>query len=228
MAALPTAFPRTVRSYVGRGRLTRGQRRALERLWPVYGVGGNAGPLQLDSLFGRRAPCHLEIGFGMGDVLLDMAAGHPAHNYLGIEVYAPGIGSALRKLHDRQLHNVRLLHGDAMTFLSDRISPASLAAVYVFFPDPWPKKRHHKRRLVHPDFVSLVARALEHGGRVLLATDWQDYADHILQTFSAAPEFINAAGGGFARRPDERPLTKFESRGRKLGHSVYDLEFIRR
>ena len=228
MAAFPTAFPRTVRSYTGRGRLTQGQRRALDQLWPLYGIAAGNAPLCLDALFGRRAPCHLEIGFGMGDVLLHMAMGNPACNYLGIEVYAPGIGSALLKLHDRQVQNVRLLHGDAVTALGGRLPAQSLAAVCVFFPDPWPKKRHHKRRLVQPDFAALVARALEHGGQVHLATDWRDYADHMLATFDAAPEFINTAGQGhFSAHPPERPVTKFEARGRRRGHDVWDLAFIR-
>lgn len=221
-------YPRTVRSYVARGRLTSGQRRALERYWPRYGIEGGTSPLQLEEIFGRRAPCHLEIGFGMGEALLEMATSHPEVNHLGIEVYLPGIGSLLKRVHEQQLHNLRILNGDACELLDRSIPDASFEVIQLFFPDPWPKKRHHKRRIVQPPFAALLAQKLLPGGRLLMATDWQDYAEHMLQVLSATPGLVNTAGPGrYAPRPAERPLTKFEARGQRLGHPVWDLVFVR-
>ncbi len=216
-------------SYVGRGRLTKGQRRALERLWPQFGITAPNQPLELDRLFGRSAPCRLDIGFGMGDGLIEMAAASPQTNYLGIELYLPGLGSTLMKLEQRQLDNVRLIYGDAWRVLSEGIPTGALEAASVFFPDPWPKKRHHKRRLVQPAFARLLADALCAGGRLYLATDWEDYAAHMLRALGETPGLVNAAGDGrFSPRPAERPATKFEARGRRLGHGEWDLVFVRR
>lgn len=215
--------------HVGRGRLTKGQRRALERLWPSFGVAAPRTPLDFDRLFGRRGPCRLDIGFGMGDALLDMAGACPQANYLGVELYLPGIGSALMKLEQGRLDNVRLVYGDAGRVLSEGIPAGSLETVSIFFPDPWPKKRHHKRRLVQPPFSRLIADALRPGGCLYVATDWEDYAAHMLRVLEETPGLINAAGAGrFAPRPPERPTTKFERRGRRLGHDVRDLVFTRR
>ena len=230
MVITVTARPtnRRVRSYVRRsGRITRAQRRALERHWPAYGVDG-AGLLDLDSLFARKGRRVLEIGFGMGDALVAMAGANPHLDYLGIEVHEPGIGRTLAAISGLGLDNVRLLRGDAVEVLSRRIPDASLFGVLLFFPDPWPKKRHHKRRLVQPDFVRLVAAKLEAGGRFHLATDWQEYAEHMLAVLEAAPDLENLAGPGhYAQRPADRPETKFEQRGERLGYSVWDLLFAR-
>jgi tRNA (guanine-N7-)-methyltransferase len=223
-----TAAPRTVRSYAARGRLTKGQRRAVETLWPRYGIEAGSAPLNLDEVFGRDAPRRMEIGYGMGDTLITMAAADPDRDYLGVEIYPPGIGSVLKKIEAAQLHNIRLLWGDAAQLLSTLIPAASLEAVYIYFPDPWPKKRHHKRRLVQPPLARLLAERLAPGGRLHLATDWEDYALHMLEVLGATPGLVNTAGaGGFAQRPAERPLTKFERRGQRLGHGVWDLVFTR-
>ncbi len=208
-----------IRSYVRRGRLTRAQKRALEALWPRYGVEGVYDP---DALFGRQAPRHMEIGFGMGEALVAMARAHPDWDFLGVEVYRPGIGSLLRQLHAEGLTNVRVFGEDAGTVLA-HLPEACLDGVYLFFPDPWPKRRHHKRRLVQPPFVAQVASRLRPGGRFLLATDWEDYALHMLEVLEASPLLRNLAGTGFAPRPDLRPVTKFERRAGR----VWDLAYAR-
>ena len=222
------APPRTVHSYAARGRLTKSQRRALETLWPRYGVEADTGPLDLQELFGRHAPRRMEIGYGMGDALVAMAGANPDSDYIGVEIYPPGIGSTLKKIDAAQLHNVRLLWGDATRVISTFIPSASLETAYIFFPDPWPKKRHHKRRLVQPSLARMLAGCLEPGGQLHLATDWEDYAAHILDVLGATPGLINSAGAGcYAQRPPARPQTKFEQRGQRLGHGVWDMVFTR-
>jgi tRNA (guanine-N7-)-methyltransferase len=228
VASVTTAAPRAVHSYAARGRLTKAQRRAVETLWPRYGIEAGSAPLNLDEVFGRDAPRRMEIGYGMGDALITMAAADPDRDYLGVEIYPPGIGSVLKKIDAAQLHNIRLLWGDATQILSTQIPAAALEAVYIYFPDPWPKKRHHKRRLVQPPLARLLADRLAPGGRLHLATDWEDYALHMLEVLGATPGLVNTAGAArFAQRPAERPLTKFERRGQRLGHGVWDLVFTR-
>ncbi|HEU5398631.1 MAG TPA: tRNA (guanosine(46)-N7)-methyltransferase TrmB [Gammaproteobacteria bacterium] len=206
--------------------MTTAQHRALEGLLPKYGVPD--GPLDLAALFGRDARCTLEIGFGSGDALLELAQRHPDEDFLGVEVHRPGVGRLLLNLEAAGAHNVRLACEDAVEFLGKRVSAAALDAALIYFPDPWPKKRHHKRRLLQPEFVSLLAEKLKAGGRLHFATDWEDYARHALKVLSAAPEFRNAAAtGGYTPRPAERPPTRFERRGLRLGHAVFDLVFLR-
>jgi tRNA (guanine-N7-)-methyltransferase len=205
--------------------MTPAQHRALTALWPQYGL---EPPVDLDAAFGRRAPRHLEIGFGNGDALLAMAGAHAENDYLGIEVYRPGIGSLLGRAAERGLGNLRVLQADAVEALSHIIPDAALAAVYILFPDPWPKKRHHKRRLIQAPLVALLAKKLALGGRVSIATDWAPYATQVLEVMGASSSFINLAGPNrFAQRPAERPSTRFELRGRRLGHVVHDLIFER-
>ncbi len=226
---LPSSPRRAIRSFVRRaGRITAAQRRALIELWPRYGIEPGETPLDFAALFQKSAPLIVEIGFGNGEALAAMAAAHPENNYLGIEVHRPGIGGLLLKLESGALTNVRLLEGDAKEVLALRVPPGSVQAVHVFFPDPWPKKRHHKRRLVQTDFIELIRRALTAGGYFHLATDWQEYAEHMLALLSQTPSFENTAGAGcYAPRPEYRPLTKFERRGQRLGHDVWDLIFRR-
>ncbi len=220
---------RAIRSYVRReGRITKAQRRALRELWRRYGVDLAQEPIDFAALFGRRAPVMLEIGFGNGEALCELARTHPQNDYVGIEVYRPGIGSLLLKLETLMLRNVRVICGDADKVFAEHVPAASLDAVYLFFPDPWPKKRHHKRRLIQPDFVARVARRLRPDGCVHIATDWQDYAEHALAVASQTPELENTAGQhDYVSRPDERLLTRFERRGQALGHQVWDLVFRR-
>ncbi len=227
----PTAKPpRTVRSYVLRqGRMTPAQREALDTLWGRYGVNLTDTALDLDALFGRHAPHALEIGFGMGDALAAMAQAHPEQDYLGIEVHRPGVGSLLRQIEQQGLSNVRVMCTDAVQVLEQQIPDNSLDAVHLFFPDPWPKHRHHKRRLVQATFVSLIAQKLKPGACFHFATDWQEYGEQVMQLLSNALEFVNASGAGnYSPRPDYRPLTKFERRGQRLGHQVWDLVFYKR
>ena len=219
---------RKIRSFVRReGRMTRAQHGALERLRTSYLIGGN--DLQdLDGVFGRRASRVLEIGFGMGDALAVMAKANPFCDYLGVEVHRPGVGSLLLKLEKDAIANVRIICADAVEVLQYQLPDTSLDGVHLFFPDPWPKKRHHKRRIVQGDFAELVRRKLVPSGIFHMATDWEDYARQMLEVMEAAPGYMNAAGiGEFAPRPPERPLTKFEKRGQHLGHDVWDLVFIR-
>ncbi len=222
-----TATRRSIRSFVHRsGRLTRAQRRALDTLWPRYGADA-AEAMDPGALFDRRGPLMLEVGFGMGDALVAMAAAHPERNYLGVEVYPPGIGSALLKVDAGALANVRLVRADVMDVLRS-LKNDSLDGVLVFFPDPWPKKRHHKRRLVQTPFVDLVCDKLVIGGTFELATDWAPYAVDMLALIDGHSCFLNLAGKGhFAPRPAERPVTKFQRRGERLGHAIFDLVFQR-
>lgn len=193
----------------------------------TIGVPYRAANVDLDALFGRPAPRILEIGFGMGETSAAIAASHPENDYLGIEVHTPGVGSLCKLVAELGLHNQRIIQHDAVEVLRDMIAPASLAGVHIFFPDPWPKKRHHKRRLLQPPFVALLASRLQPGGIVHCATDWQDYAQQMLTVLSAEVLFENTATG-FAPRPEDRPQTKFEQRGLRLGNGVWDLVFRRR
>jgi tRNA (guanine-N7-)-methyltransferase len=216
-----------VRTYVLRqGRLTEAQRRARDELMPRFGVPYTREQLDLARLFGRDSPKILEIGFGMGETTALIAASHPDIDYLAIEVHTPGVGSLLARIARDGLTNVRVIQHDAVEVLRDMIAPGSLDGVHVFFPDPWPKKRHHKRRLIQPAFVSLLAARMRAGAYLHIATDWEDYAQQILEVLSGDPLFANTAAG-YARRPEHRPLTKFESRGLKLGHAVWDVLFRR-
>lgn len=223
------ASNRPVRSFVRRSaRMTAAQRAAIECRWPTYGLEAE-GVLDLDAVFGRRAPRTMEIGFGNGETMVNLAEAHPERDYLGIDVYEPGIGRLLAAIAQRQIANVRLLRADAVDVMRDHIAPTSLSAVLLLFPDPWPKKRHHKRRLIQADFVKLVATRLEPGGRFCLATDWQNYAEHMLAILEAEESLVNLAGkGNFCVERADRPETKFERRGRRLGHEVWDLRFERR
>ena len=203
------------------------QNRALEVFWPRFGVDFSTATIDWHRLFGRDAPRVLEIGFGMGETTAAIAANQPETDYLGIEVHGPGVGSLLRLIDARQLRNVRVVRHDAVDVLTSMIPENSLAGIHVFFPDPWPKLRHRKRRLLQPAFVQLAACRLSANGYFHVATDWEDYALQILDVLSAETSLRNTAEG-FAPRPAHRPLTKFEQRGLKLGHRVWDLVFTRR
>ncbi|EAR22852.1 tRNA (guanosine(46)-N7)-methyltransferase TrmB [Nitrococcus mobilis] len=221
---------RRVRSFVRReGRLTRGQARTLARLFTRYGLECGDERLDPQALFGPRIPMILDIGFGSGEALAELAARYPQQGYLGIEVYRPGMGQLLRRLELEAIDNVRLVCADAVEIMRHNIADSTLAGIQVFFPDPWPKQRHHKRRLVQPDWVALAACKLIAGGFLRLATDWQDYAEHMLAVVERSARFINTAGPGqFAPGPGDRPATRFERRGRDKGHGVWDLLFVRR
>jgi tRNA (guanine-N7-)-methyltransferase len=220
---------RRIRSYVLRaGRMTDGQQRALQQGWPRWGLEYGEGTLDFDAAFGRAGPRILEIGFGMGLSLLEMARDAPATNFIGVEVHNPGVGKLLHGMQERGVDNIRIYCHDAVEVLRDCIPDDSLDAVHIYFPDPWHKKRHHKRRLVQPAFVALVAGKLKPGGILHLATDWENYAEQMMAVLTAAPGLSNTCGDGrFAPRPEYRPLTKFELRGERLGHGVWDLIFTR-
>jgi tRNA (guanine-N7-)-methyltransferase len=216
-----------IRSYVLRqGRFSPAQQRAYEELMPRFGLPYDARSLDFATVFGRSAPVVAEIGFGMGETTARIAAENPGVDYLAIEVHTPGVGSLLKQIHEQALTNVRLVQHDAVEVLREMIPEGSLAGIHVFFPDPWPKKRHHKRRLVQPALAALAASRLAPGGYLHLATDWQEYAEHVLAVLSATPGLRNTAPG-FAPRPATRPETKFERRGIKLGHGVWDVVFER-
>jgi len=225
----PRAHP-PIRSFVLRhGRMTAAQRRSWEAGWERFGVDFTGRPLDFDGIFGRPGPRVLEIGFGMGHSLAEMAAAAPDSNFLGIEVHRPGVGKLLHLVQEQGLGNVRVMCHDAVEVLRDGIGPDALDTLQVFFPDPWHKKRHHKRRLIQPPFVELAASRLRPGGRLHLATDWEHYAAQMLEVLSACPLLENTAPDtGYAPRPAQRPLTKFEQRGERLGHGVWDLVFSRR
>ncbi|MDD5034203.1 MAG: tRNA (guanosine(46)-N7)-methyltransferase TrmB [Methylococcaceae bacterium] len=224
----PIAPARRIRSFVLRqGRITLAQNGALEKLWPVYGLTPEQ-PFEPRLAFGREAPLILEIGFGNGESLARMAAASPEKNFLGIEVHRPGVGHLLIKIEELGLENVRIYCADAMEILQTRIANGSLAGMQVFFPDPWHKKRHHKRRLVNAEFIRLVSDKLAPGGILHCATDWEDYARQMLEVMAGCERLRNRAGGNrYCERPKQRPLTKFEQRGCRLGHGVWDLLFER-
>jgi len=219
---------RNIRSFVRReGRITSGQQRALQELWPRYGLEADA-PLDTTLIFGRRAACILEIGFGNGDALASIAGQQPDTDFIGIEVHRPGIGRLLQQLDEHNLDNVRIMREDAVQVLKTCMPDNSLDRVLLFFPDPWHKKRHHKRRIVQADFVELLARKIRPGGCLHMATDWEDYAVHMLEVMEQSPRFRNCATTGkTVPRPGYRPVTKFELRGQRLGHGVWDLLFER-
>lgn len=223
-----TAHHRPVRSFVLRqGRMSPAQQRALDVLLPRFGLPWQEAPLDFDRVFGRRAPRVLEIGFGMGETTAAIAQAHPEQDFLGIEVHGPGVGALLQRIEQAGLANVRVVRDDAVAVVGTMIPEESLAGIHVFFPDPWPKKRHHKRRLLTASFVHALARRLVPGGYLHVATDWEDYAQEILATLAAEPLFVNTASD-FCPRPAHRPQTKFETRGLKLGHGVRDVVFRRR
>ena len=226
--AAATALPR-IRSFVVRaGRIGPGQARALATLAPRFVLPFVATPVDFAEVFGRVAPLAVEIGFGMGSATAAIAAAAPHIDFVGIEVHPPGVGALLQRIDEQRLENVRIVQHDAVEVLESMIAPASLAGVHVFFPDPWHKKRHHKRRLIQPPFVRLLASRLAPGATLHCATDWLPYAEQMLAVLSAEPTLVNAAGDGFAARPPSRPLTKFEQRGLDRGHGVRDLVFTRR
>jgi tRNA (guanine-N7-)-methyltransferase len=228
-ARVPEAHLRKIRSFVRRpGRATAAQRRALTDLLPRFGVSHaqGQGQLNLAALFGRSAPCVLDIGFGDGDAVATSAANFPALDYLGVEVHEPGIGHLLLLLEQAALTNVRVIAHDAAEVLPQLLPDASFAVVNLFFPDPWPKKRHHKRRLVQLPFIAEVARVLTPGGLLHIATDWDDYARHTREIMGQSPQFVADSSAGLAAEPlGFRPPTKFERRGRRLGHEVTDLYY---
>ncbi len=220
-----TAEHRHIRSFVLRqGRVSNAQQRAHETLLPAHGIPYAPQLIDLDTIYGRSAPKILEIGFGMGETTATIATAHPENDYLGIEVHTPGVGSLLKEIGERNLANVRIVQHDAVEVLQHMIAPGTLDGTHIFFPDPWPKKRHHKRRLIQPPLVALLASRLKPGAYLHSATDWQEYAEQILDVFAHEPLLKNTANG-FAPRPDYRPQTKFETRGLKLGHGVWDIIF---
>jgi len=226
-----TAAPwqRSIRSFVIRGgRATVAQQRALDELWPTYGIEFDAQPLDLDQMFGRRAPRMVEIGFGAGEALLAFSQAHAELDCIGVEVHKPGVGHLLLEAQNAGLTNLRIICHDAVDVLRQQLAPGSIQLVHVFFPDPWPKKRHHKRRLIQPPLVELLARVLAIGGTLRLATDWEPYAMHMREVIDASPFFRNdSTDSGFVSRTEERPLTRFERRGQRLGHGVWDLSYRR-
>lgn len=219
---------RSIRSFVLRqGRMTGAQQRYLDEMMPVIGLPYRIALLDLNAAFGRTAPRIVEIGFGMGETTARIAADLPERDFVAIEVHGPGVGNLCKLVAEAHLQNVRIMQHDAVEILRDMIPEGALAGVHVFFPDPWHKKRHHKRRIIQPDFVALIASRLAPGGYLHCATDWEEYAHWMLEVLAAEPLLANTADG-FAPRPDYRPLTKFENRGLRLGHGVWDLVFRRR
>jgi tRNA (guanine-N7-)-methyltransferase len=220
---------RRIRSYVLRtGRMTLVQRRALDEHWARWGLKYDGCELAYDAVFGRTGPVVLEIGFGMGQSLVATALARPETNFIGIEVYRPGVGKLLHCMEKCGVDNIRIYCHDAVEILRDCIPDASLDTLQIFFPDPWHKKRHNKRRLIQPSFVALLTSKLKPGGIVHMATDWEDYAQQMMDVLGAAEGLTNTCGAGqYASRPQHRPLTKFEMRGERLGHGVWDLVFSR-
>ena len=220
--------PRTIRSFVMRaGRTTEGQARALADLGPRFVLPFQPQVLNFEQTFGRRAPVVLEIGFGMGDATAQIAQTLPDTDFIGCEVHEPGVGALLKQIGERGLNNLRLVRHDAVEVLEQMIEPASLAGIHIFFPDPWHKKRHHKRRLIQAPFVAQLVTRLAPGGYLHCATDWEPYAQQMLEVLGAEPALVNTAEG-YAEKPAYRPLTKFENRGLRLGHGVWDLVFHKR
>lgn len=224
--------PSHIRSFaLRRGRFTQAQRRAFDELLPVLGIPYAAAALDLTRTFGRDAPTVLEIGCGMGETTAAIAQARPDINFLGVEVFTAGVGALLKSIDERKLTNVRIVHHDAVEVVRDMIAPGSLAGIHVFFPDPWPKTRHHKRRLLQPPFVGLLAERLAKNGYLHCATDWQDYAQQMLEVLTAEPLLVNLHAG-YAPLPTSplcaRPVTKFHARGTRLGHGTCDLVFARK
>lgn len=219
-----TSAHRTIRSFVRRaGRITPSQQRALDELWPVYGAQYDESPLDLDALFARSAPTVLEIGFGNGETLVQQAAASPDRNFIGIEVHEPGVGHCLLKAEEAGVRNLKIICHDAIEVLTHQVPAGSLARVNLYFPDPWPKKRHHKRRIVQPAFLDLIADRLGDGGTLNIATDWANYAEHIDEVISRSDRFTCAERREHdGDRPFERPRTKFERRGLRKGHGICD------
>lgn len=220
---------RGIKSFVMRsGRMTEGQQRGLDLGWPQFGLQLEDGLRDFDQVFGRSAPRTFEIGFGMGHATLEMAAAAPEQDFIGVEVHKPGVGALLNGMLTQNLSNIRVYSCDALEVLRDCVADASLDRLLLFFPDPWHKSRHHKRRIVQPAFAELVRQKLKVGGVLHMATDWEQYAEHMLEVMNVAPGYRNlAADGRCVERPSERPVTKFERRGERLGHGVWDLKFQR-
>jgi tRNA (guanine-N7-)-methyltransferase len=228
MTGTPDSSKRHIRSYVLRqGRVTPAQQRACDTLLPRFGIPYHAQSLNLGEIFGREAPKILEIGFGMGESTAAIALEHPENDYLAIEVHTPGVGNLLKLIDVQHIGNIRIIKHDAVEVLRDMIAAGSLDGVHIFFPDPWHKARHNKRRLIQTPFIAQLAHKLKPGGYIHVATDWQDYAEQALAVLSAEPLLKNTAEG-YAPRPAYRPLTKFEQRGIRLGHGVWDLVFRRK
>jgi tRNA (guanine-N7-)-methyltransferase len=225
-----TEHHRSIKSFVLRqGRLTKGQESAMQSLWPQFGIEAAETELDLPSLFGRVAPITLEIGFGNGESLLQMAQAAPERDFLGIEVHTPGVGHLLKLMGENGVTNIRVLNTDAVEILKQRIPVGSLNRVQLFFPDPWHKKKHHKRRIVQTEFVDLISSRLSQAGVLHMATDWQNYAEHMADVMQMRQDFQNLAENPpYSARPDTRPLTKFENRGLRLGHGVWDLLYQKR
>lgn len=222
-------YIRTVKSFVKReGRLTKGQQAALDAHWPTMGLEHQSGLVDFANLFGNNNPVTLEIGFGMGASLVEMATNDPQRNFVGIEVHLPGVGACLSAAHEAKVENLKVYEHDAVEIFKDCLVEESLDRVQLFFPDPWHKKRHHKRRIVQAQFVEMVRSKLAIGGIFHMATDWENYAEHMIEVMNEAPGFENiATSGDYVERPDSRPLTKFEQRGHRLGHGVWDIMFKR-
>lgn len=228
MTDIPHLTRRPLRSYVLRqGRISHAQQRAYATLLPLFALPYQPNLVDLDTVFGRNAPKILEIGFGMGESTAEIAANQPDTDFLGVEVHTPGVGGLLKQIGERNLHNLRIIQHDAVEVLQHMIAVNTLHGVHIFFPDPWPKTRHHKRRLIQAEFVGLIAERLQPGAYLHVATDWRAYAEQILDTLVQQPLLQNTAPS-YAPRPDYRPLTKFEQRGLKLGHGVWDIVFRKR
>ncbi|MBV8047427.1 MAG: tRNA (guanosine(46)-N7)-methyltransferase TrmB [Paludibacterium sp.] len=221
-------FQRHIRSFVLRqGHLSEAQKRAMDNGMPRWGIDYRPAALDLAQAFGREAPKILEIGFGMGAATAEIAEQNPGNDYLGIEVHSPGVGNLLKLIDEKQLANLRLIRHDAVEVIDHMLADGCLDGIHIFFPDPWPKKRHHKRRLIQSPLIAKLARKLKPGGYLHAATDWEEYAQQMLDVFSHEPLLTNSVAEGFAPRPDYRPLTKFELRGIRLGHGVWDVIFKR-
>lgn len=223
------AYPKTIKSFVRRaGRTTTGQAKAFEELGPRFILSYTGQPLDAAASFGRTAPLILEIGFGMGEATAHIARVRPQDNFLCCEVHEPGVGALLKRIGEQELQNIRILQHDAVEVIDHMLAPASLDGIHIFFPDPWHKKKHNKRRLIQPALVAKLAARLKPGGYLHCATDWQPYAEQMLEVLGAEPLLHNSAPDGYAPQPDYRPLTKFENRGLRLGHGVWDMVFLRR
>jgi len=223
----PEFKPKSIRSFVIRaGRITVSQKAAFDSWWPSYGLSLYKGLIEPAAIFGRRAPVVLEIGFGMGDSLLEMAKNEPEKDFIGIEVHPPGVGKLINTAGKEGVQNLRVYMADAMDVLEDCIPDGSIDRLQLYFPDPWHKKKHNKRRILQPAFVQKLRPKLKQGGIFHMATDWQPYAEHMLEVMSIAPGFKNIEPhNGYSSRPEYRPITKFEKRGERLGHGVWDLLF---